>query len=141
MRFIDWFLNWFRKPVDPTKPPADVDMLALHNAQRAKLGVAPLRVDPLLEGMAVRHAQYMAAQRSISHDYFHDRAQQSGYPFADIRENAAIGFNPVQVVDMWLGSPGHASNILHHRMRDCGFGSARGGDGQTYWCAVYAVRR
>ena len=45
----------------------------------------------------------------------------SGYPAGDVRQLARI------VVDNWMSSPGHRSNLLHPGFTDIGVGVAASG--------------
>ena len=50
-----------------------------------------------------------------------------------VGENIARGYRSVEaVMNGWMNSTGHRSNILRAQYQDCGF--AKVGD---YWCAVF----
>lgn len=148
-KILDWILKWFgggkNPPVVPIPPspipPGEDDLLALHNNERARHHAQPLAIDIRLVHMAQDQAQRMAEQGRRNHDNFTQRLQQSGYSYRSAEENAAIGATAQTAWQEWLRSPGHYANAMNSLMQDVGFGSARGRDGQTYWCAVYGERR
>jgi uncharacterized protein YkwD len=84
----------------------------------------PLTMDPLLTAAARGHSRDMAELDFFDHDSpdgreFSDRIEEAGFNGAfPWGENIAAGYaNPQQVVDGWMESPGHCSNIM-----DPGFG-------------------
>jgi uncharacterized protein YkwD len=61
----------------------------------------------------------MIQQNQLSHDGFYDRAARSGYGY--VGENVAMGYRTAQtLVDAWLSSSGHRSNILNTNFRFTG---------------------
>ena len=52
---------------------AEQQVMELANADRAQQGLAPLNWDPALAQAAARHAQVMAEQPGLSHQYAGDR--------------------------------------------------------------------
>jgi uncharacterized protein YkwD len=76
--------------------------------------------------------------------------QSAGYfPARTVGENLAWGQadlgSPVNVLGMWLKSPGHRANLLSRRWRDLGLASLQGRmfgrDGVTLWVAQFGRRR
>ena len=106
----------------------------LMNEYRVKHGCAPLQWDARIAQVAQRHSEDMARRR-----YFDHNSPDGNSPFdrlrsADVRyrsaaENIATGqFTGSQVLNDWLGSPGHRRNIENCRYTHHGLGLAR-----TYW--------
>ncbi|HEY8482177.1 MAG TPA: CAP domain-containing protein [Spirillospora sp.] len=118
-----------------TGPEAAV--VSLTNAERAKAGCGPLRVDQRLVTAARRHSADMAAHNYFSHtsrngDSPWDRMAAAGYHDAGA-ENIAKGYaTAAAVVRGWMNSPGHRANILNCSLRAIGVGRADG-PGGPYW--------
>jgi uncharacterized protein YkwD len=101
---------------------------------------APLLLsDPLYRAARV-HARDMARRNYFEHQGRDgsspkDRVQREGYPLRLTGENIAFGPDSVaEVVDGWLGSPGHCANIMDPRFRDMGVAVALGNKrGYFYW--------
>jgi hypothetical protein len=110
------------------------DLLSATNTFRAQNGLAPLSLNGQLNNAAQNKAQHMVDNNYWAHNapdgttpwYFFD---QAGYNYSKAGENLAYGFNTSQdVVNGWIGSPGHRANILGEYV-DVGFGFV---DGPTY---------
>ncbi|MFA7682367.1 MAG: CAP domain-containing protein [Candidatus Peribacteraceae bacterium] len=162
-------LNIFRKhSLHPEETRQDI--LALVNAERAKMSLPALVRNRLLELSAQNHAQDMTQRKYFSHvtpdglDYV-DRIRASNYltvdqsacgcrsifnvralieqsrtettpqrivaqtevcgctPHFAVGENIAKGqLTPQQVMQDWMNSPGHRSNILHPQFEEMGVG-------------------
>jgi uncharacterized protein YkwD len=113
--------------------------LCVLNAQRARLGVRPLRLDGRLSQAARRHARDMARRNYFSHDSlggasFVDRIRRAGYLRRARRwtvgENLAWGIgrrsSPRSILAGWMNSPGHRANILNGSFHEIGIGVAYG---------------
>ncbi|MBR6713377.1 MAG: hypothetical protein IKI76_10355 [Selenomonadaceae bacterium] len=102
-----------------------VEVLNLVNAERAKVGAAPLRLaDDLQEESAIR-------AREIVEVFSHTRPDGSDC-FTVMRnrgrtcgENIAAGHASAQeTVEQWMNSEGHRENILNPNFRELGVGYA-----------------
>jgi uncharacterized protein YkwD len=113
--------------------------LCLLNAQRARYGLRPLRVDRRLSKAARRHSRDMARNDYFDHTSrsgasFVDRIRKAGYLRGARRwalaENIAWGggrrATPRSIAGAWMNSPGHRANILSASHREIGIGVARG---------------
>jgi uncharacterized protein YkwD len=113
--------------------------LCVLNAQRARRGVRPLRLDRRLSRAARRHARAMARRNFFSHNSpggasFVDRIRRAGYLRRarswTVGENLAWGTgrlsSPRSILSGWMRSPGHRANILNGSFREIGIGLARG---------------
>jgi uncharacterized protein YkwD len=70
-----------------------------------------------------------------------DRAHESGYQYARLAENVAIGYpNAATVVDGWMASTGHRANILSRDVEETGIALARSSAGGLYYCQVFGRR-
>ena len=107
----------------------DQQVLALINQQRRSNGCnTDLTISPKLKQAADRHSADMALHDIFSHtgsdgSSMVDRIVQSGYHYSMIAENIAAGYStPQQVVEAWMKSSGHRSNILNCSLRETGIG-------------------
>jgi len=109
------------------------------NAARAHHGVAPLRLDVLLNRAARRHSREMVRRRFFAHEScggarFSTRIAATGWMRRHRRwrvgETLAWGWGtsaaPAQIVAAWLRSPSHRRIALSPRYRRVGIGIVRG---------------
>lgn len=114
----------------PTSPAGDVveQMVALANARRVEAGCPPLVPDPLLRAAAQGHSEDMARFDFFDHTGSDgrsagDRLVSVGYAYALYGENLAGGSpSPEEVVEDWMGSPGHRANLLNCDFEEVGVG-------------------
>ncbi len=103
-------------------------MLARVNAERAKVGRPPLRLDPRLSAAAQAHAEDMMVHSYYAHASPEgktplDRVRKTGYAPHIVAENIARGpFTVDEVMDDWMLSREHRANLLHPAFRDFGAG-------------------
>jgi uncharacterized protein YkwD len=74
--------------------------------------------------------------------YFVDRVVVAGYtPWRALAENIAAGQpTPQEVVNAWMASTGHRTNILNATYRDTGVGVAFGGTYGIYWVQEFGAQ-
>ena len=120
-----------------------VDEVVLEsNRERVAAGSAPLKISKALEQAAQKHADNMARQKTLSHQLdntdFVQRAEKEGYRFASGGENIAEGaFSSVDVVGMWMRSPGHKRNLLSLDFTEIGIGTAWDNQGRRFDAQVF----
>jgi uncharacterized protein YkwD len=123
----------------PRKELAD-GVLALVNAHRTALGLAPLRVSPSLRRSAEWKARHMARYGYLGHDdpappgarSWFDRIAACGFR-GSAGENIAVAFRtPKTVVQAWLEHPPHRMNI-EGSWTTTGIGAAVSPTGVVYW--------
>ncbi len=96
------------------------------NAQRARFGLAPLRISKRLVNQARRHAQWMAKSGNFQHG-------NDG-----VAENIAWGQSgSSEAVGDWMNSSGHRANILGGYTHMAA-SWARGSDGRLYWVQQFS---
>ncbi|QIB51744.1 CAP domain-containing protein [Pseudomonas sp. OIL-1] len=106
-----------------------------------------LQWDAKLAAAALEHSEDMAEQGYFSHTgrdgrQVDSRARDHGYQYSRIGENIAAGQGAVeQVVQGWLASPGHCSNIMESSYTEMGAAYALGGDGEgtIVWTQVFGT--
>lgn len=128
--------------IDVSKFPQQV--LDLVNIERAKVGVAPLRLSAELQkGAAIR-------ARELTQLFSHTRPNgkkcqtviRNGW---NIGENIAAGNStPEEVVEGWMNSPGHRANILDKRYGELGVGYYYDENGvggyMHYWVQLFRLK-
>ena len=124
--------------VAPSSGPTE-QVVALTNAERAKVGCGALVVDGRLAASAQAHSADMAINNYFSHNGRDgqspfQRIADAGYTFSVAAENIAAGQRTAaDVVAGWMNSDGHRANILNCSLTQIGVGFATGGSYGTYW--------
>ncbi|NGO73860.1 CAP domain-containing protein, partial [Streptomyces boncukensis] len=134
----------------PTAPAAPAgtsgQIAALVNAERAKSGCGPVRVNGKLDAAAAKHSADMDRRDFFDHENPDgenpgDRITASGYRWSTYGENIARGQrSAAQVMRTWMDSPGHRANILNCDFKEIGVGrhDAAGG---PWWTQVFGTAR
>ncbi len=114
-------------------------VVELVNAERAKNGLKPLKMNAQVNKTATLKSQDMAKL-----GYFDHNSPTYGSPFNMMKkygisyktagENIAMGqTTPEQVMKGWMNSPGHRANILRSSFTQIGVGVAKNSSGRLYW--------
>lgn len=116
------------------------------NIERASHGLAPLKMEILLNQAAEHHAHDMATFGYFAHatpqaapgiEDFEEYARKEGYS-GRTGENLYHGAPIVsQIVELWMTSPDHRSNILEPKYNQIGIGFARGRDYNDSFCVQF----
>ena len=126
-------------------------VVELTNKERAKYGLQPVKLNLVLNEVALRHSEDMAMQDYFDHIGLDgsepwDRMTRGGYQYSVAAENIAAGFlTPETVVAAWMQSPGHRANILAPDVEEIGvgyyyLGSDRGRvNYKHYWTQVFGT--
>ncbi len=94
-----------------------------------------------LEKAAKAHSIDMEKNRSLQHNSSTgsgpgERIRKAGYNWSLYGENIAMGFaSEKEVIEGWLSSPGHCSNLMNRTYKEMGVG--RSG---TYWTQDFGTR-
>ncbi|MFE2723093.1 sigma-70 family RNA polymerase sigma factor [Kitasatospora sp. NPDC059327] len=122
----------------PTPPSLERQLVDLVNTERAKVGCAPLRIDPKLHAAAQKHSDDMVARGYFDHvnpdgARADARLSAAGYRWSQWGENLDRGPSaPGTVVSRWMDGGIHQSNMLDCGFKDVGIGVATGPAG-LYW--------
>ncbi|MCW2278485.1 LysM peptidoglycan-binding domain-containing protein [Heliophilum fasciatum] len=119
-------------PATTTQQEYTRQVADLVNAERAKAGLAPLKLDSNLSNVAQVKAKDM-----IVNNYFSHTSPTYGSPFDMMKsfginyswagENIAKGqTSPAQVMQDWMNSSGHKANILNANYNTIGVGYYQG---------------
>lgn len=101
----------------------------LTNADRREQGLPALAWNDALAAAAQAHAERMAREGALSHQYAGEpplmqRAAQAGAHFQAIAENVAMAPDAEAVEQAWMHSTPHRTNILDPKMNALGIGVA-----------------
>ena len=105
--------------------------LCLLNNERATAGLAPLNADPTLSSASSAYAGDMIARQFFAHESpdggtLDQRLGAVGYRYEIAGENIAWGEGPLStpasIVNAWMHSEGHRTNILDGEFRQIGLG-------------------
>lgn len=108
------------------------DVVERTNAERQKVGLAPLKVNSALTQAAQAKATHMFA-----HQYWAHSAPDGTQPWAFFKtaqynysvagENLARDFmNAPEMMDAWMSSPTHKANIVNQKYQEIGIGVLNG---------------
>lgn len=126
-------------PTVPEVTAYEKEVARLVNVERAKNGLPPLSYNWEL----ARVARYKS-QDMINRKYFDHNSPTYGSPFQMMKsfgirytaagENIAYGQRtPQEVMNGWMNSSGHRSNILSKTFTQIGVGYAKDSAGRAYW--------
>lgn len=121
------------------------EMLSLVNGVRADNGVAPLRLNSVMNQAAYAHSYDMAHNNYFSHtglngSTFSQRLAAAGYTGSPRGENIAAGNLTVAATfNQWLNSSGHLNNMLNPNSNEMGIGYASYNSSTYthYWTQVF----
>jgi len=107
-------------------------IFALSNQDRTEQGLPALRWSAALARSALAHAEIMAQEPELSHDYagepgLVERAKLAGAHFQIIAENIARGWSAEQINNAWMHSPSHRENILDPKLNALGVAAVQRG--------------
>jgi uncharacterized protein YkwD len=155
-----WWALPANAPAAPHLSTYERQSISLINKQRARHGLACLRLNAQLQRAARAHSAEMSARRYFSHNSANGetcaaRIIGCGYSRAGYRQWAAGECiywgagqcaRPVVVVDQWMASPEHRRVILTRSLRDFGVGVVErpagfAGSGNPAWFFTLDVGR
>ena len=116
------------------------EVLDLTNAERAKQGLEPLKLDKELSKVARVKSEDMQKNNYFSHTSPtygspFDMMDQFGISYRAAAENIAMGQRtPEEVVNAWMNSDGHRKNILSSSYTHIGIGYVENGN---YWTQMF----
>jgi uncharacterized protein YkwD len=135
-------------PADLSSAAAESSLVRMINADRAAVGLRPLRIDARLSAIARERSASMAAASRLSHVQSDGRTlvdliKANGISWSAVGET--IGWNDysslrnsVNVVNRgWMNSPEHAAIIRSTAYNYLGVGLGMTARGDRYWTAIF----
>jgi uncharacterized YkwD family protein/spore coat assembly protein SafA len=119
------------------------EVIRLVNVERSKRGLQTLRANWELSRAARYKSQDMATKNYFSHTSPtygspFDLMESFGIKFSAGGENIAMGQRTAaEVMNGWMNSPGHRSNILSPAYNEIGVGLAKSANGKYYWTQLF----
>ncbi len=119
------------------------EVIKLVNAERTKRGLAPLTENWELSRVARYKSRDMATRGYFSHTSPtygspFKMMEDFGIRFTSAGENIAYGQRTAaEVMNAWMNSPGHRSNILSPSYSQIGVGFAKNKNGVCYWTQMF----
>ena len=113
---------------------AERELLKMANADRARAGLPPLKMDDGLVQAARAHAAKMGSQNKLSHQFSGEPSPTerisatSTLHLARIAENVALATTAEDAHDALMASPPHRDNLLNPSYNVAGFGVFRSGN-------------
>ncbi len=120
-------------PAPPQAGAQESPLFDAINHERTSAGLPALQWDAALAATARQHAQLMAKQHTLSHQFsgelsLEDRAAQSGAHFTVLSENIAQGPTVAGLHTQWMNSPPHRANILDKEVNSVGIAVVQSGN-------------
>ena len=106
----------------------------------------PLTWSTQLTQAAAAHSQDMVTNNFFSHtgssgSTLSTRVNATGYAWSALGENIAAGYGTVNIVmDGWMDSDGHCSNIMNPGFQHIGVGYHPGGQYGHLWTQVFGAK-
>lgn len=134
---------------DPTSPeippegvgPTVLSFVTLMNEHRGTVGCGPLAWADDVAAVATAHSDDMVARDFFAHtnpdgDSPFDRLGDAGITYSLAAENIAFGYPTGEaVLEAWINSPGHRSNIENCGLTEHGVGLVG-----THWTHLFLTR-
>lgn len=119
-------------------------VVELVNEERQKAGFAPVAYDEQITYAATQRSYEMAANGYLEHarpdgaSCFTVMQEYGIFYYWSVGENIACGQKtPEKVMNDWMNSPGHRSNILDADFSKIGVGIAKNANGRLYWTQLF----
>lgn len=138
-------------PSVPAGTEGGAALLALHNAIRAQMGLAPYVVAAQLNAAAQTQSDFLATQQQQTlwsmgarghtggdGSTYVQRVARAGYAAASSNESWVFSDSPAGCFDWWLNDAGHKPAIISSDYTQIGFGLTPHAAGGVVCVAVYA---
>ena len=113
----------------------NAEFLKLVNAHRESIGVGKLTQNVIANYLAFKHTKYMICTKDFDHTNFSETGEilRKTVKSGGAAENIIAGYNtPQKMLDGWLSSPGHKTNIENSNYTFTGFSTIKKPQG-GYW--------
>lgn len=113
----------------------------LVNAERAKEGLSPLKLDTKVSAAAqvrAKECEQLFSHTRPNGSSFATALKEQNISYRSAGENIAWGQrSPEVVVNAWMNSAGHRANIMNANFTTIGVGYYRNASGTNYWCQLF----
>ena len=137
-------LSSYGLSLDPVKSESAYadEVIRLVNQEREKAGVGALNLNKAIEAAANIRARELVEQFSHTRPNGNScftAIEEQGMIYRMAGENIAAGYaSPQAVMNGWMNSPGHRSNILNGSFNAIGVGHYQK-DGYNYWVQLFIM--
>mmetsp|Transcript_21570 Transcript_21570/g.28400 ORF Transcript_21570/g.28400 Transcript_21570/m.28400 type:complete len:219 (+) Transcript_21570:90-746(+) len=107
------------------------------NRERMVLRIPPLKRIGELDEAARAHAARMAQHNRVEHSDSLSLGDSISMPYTRLGENISCGTHILKIHNTLMNSAADRNNILDHRYKYMGFGTARGEKGKLYFCQLF----
>ncbi len=135
--------NEEREAVGPDgRTEIEIRALELINTHRSSIGLSPLEHSPIIFEEARLHSANMASKQvAFGHEGFSERINRIRTQLTINFSGENVAFNgsatpAITVVDQWLASDGHRSNIENERFTHCGLAAVADNNGLYYFTHI-----
>lgn len=120
------------------------------NQERTKRGIAPIKINKLLNFSTYEKLNDMRYNKYFSHTSpkepgrsFIDFVEDENYDFLRVSENLAFGYfnSASEVVNEWMNSKQHRTNILYSEWEDIGISVYQNSDGTYYIVQHFGIQK
>ncbi len=121
----------------------EAEVIRLVNIERSKKGLQLLKQNWELSRVARYKSQDMINKKYFAHESPtygspFKMMESFGIKFSAAAENIAYGQQtPQEVMNAWMNSAGHKSNILGPSFLEIGVGAAKDSQGRVYWTQMF----
>jgi hypothetical protein len=109
------------------------ELFAAANHERASQGLLALKLDAALTRAAEQHAERLAREHALSHQFPDEpdlatRLAHAGARFTSAAENIAYGQSAAVIQESWMKSPPHRANLLDKDSDSIGIAVSESGE-------------
>ena len=116
-------------------------VVTLVNRERVKAGLSELKINQNVSNAAQLRAQELTSNFSHTRpdgSSFSTVLKEAGVSYTGTGENIAYGqSSPEAVMEQWMNSSGHRSNILNPEFTEIGVGHYESASGVHYWTQLF----
>lgn len=112
-------------------------LLKAINYERKKLGLRPVKLNPILSQIAYEKSKIMAEKQLFGHEVegkkTEDLLKEKGIKFGKMGENIGLNSSPRMAHFLFMSSPAHRINILEPAYSEIGIGIYKVGEEEPQW--------
>ena len=116
------------------------EIIELVNEHRLSVGIPALKALTIVSTVADGHTKYMVETGDVGHAKFAERAEYlvKNAAAISVGENVAYGYHSAEaVMNGWLGSDGHRTNIENSKYTHIGIATESNSEGRLYFTQIF----